>query len=34
MGYINKILTFVSGKIFYPDATSPTGEWFFIVVGQ
>jgi protein-L-isoaspartate O-methyltransferase len=26
MRFIDKILTFVSGKIFYPDATSPTGE--------
>jgi protein-L-isoaspartate O-methyltransferase len=26
MRFIEKILTFVSGKIFYPDATSPTGE--------
>ena len=26
MGYINKILTFVSGKIFYPDVKSRTGE--------
>ena len=26
MGFLDKILTFVSGKIFYPDETSPTGE--------